>query len=131
MVDAETRRLVRQRAENRCEYCHLPEVLGDVTFHVEHIVARQHQGGDKLSNLALACDRCNLTKGPNLSTKVEGETVELFHPRQHQWNDHFAFSGPEIVGVTPIGQATVRLLKMNAPRRVAIRRRMLERGETP
>ena len=90
MVDAETRRLVRQRAENRCEYCHLPEVLGDVTFHVEHVVARQHQ-----------------------------------------WNDHFAFSGPEIVGLTPIGRATVQLLKMNAPRRVAIRRRMMARGETP
>ena len=57
MVDAESRRLVRQRAENRCEYCRLPEELGDVTFHVEHIVARQHQGGDELSNLALACDR--------------------------------------------------------------------------
>lgn len=48
MLDAETRRLVRQRAEHRCEYCHLPEVLGDVTFHVEHIVARQHQGGDEV-----------------------------------------------------------------------------------
>ena len=86
MVDAETRRLVRQRAENRCEYCQLPEEFGDVTFHVEHIVARQHKGGDELSNLALACDRCNLTKGPNLSTKVGGETVELFHPRRHEWN---------------------------------------------
>jgi len=130
MVDAESRHLVRQRAGARCEYCRLPEALGEVTFHVEHIVARQHQGGDELSNLALACDRCNFFKGPNLSTKVEGETVELYHPRQHEWNDHFAYAGPEIVGLTPTGQATVRLLKMNALRRVAIRRRMLARGET-
>lgn len=72
----------------------------------------------------------NLTKGPNLSTKVKGKTIELFHPRRHEWNDHFAFSGPEIVGVTPTGQATVQLLNMNAPRRIAIRRRMLTRGET-
>lgn len=43
MVDAESLRLVRLRAENRCEYCRLPEELGDVPFHVEHIVARQHQ----------------------------------------------------------------------------------------
>lgn len=130
MVDAESRHLVRQRARSRCEYCRLPEHVGELTFHVEHIIARQHQGGDELSNLALACDRCNLTKGPNLSTKVEGETVALFHPRQHKWNDHFAFVGPEIVGLTPTGQATVQLLKMNAPRRVAIRRRILARGET-
>lgn len=130
MVDAGTRRLVRQRAGNCCEYCRLPEELGDVTFHVEHIVARQHGGTDELSNLALACDRCNLTKGPNLSTKVGGQTVELFHPRQHEWQVHFKFSGPEIVGQTPTGRASVILLKMNAPRRVAIRRRILERGET-
>jgi hypothetical protein len=130
MVDAEARHFVRQRAEHRCEYCRLPEDLGEVTFHVEHIVARQHQGGDELSNLALACDRCNLYKGPNLSTKVEGETVELFHPRQHKWSDHFAFVGPEIAGLTPTGQATAQLLKMNSPRRVAIRRRMLAPGET-
>jgi hypothetical protein len=130
MVDAEARRLVRQRAENRCEYCRLPEELGEVTFHVEHIVARQHRGSDELSNLALACDRCNLSKGPNLSTKVEGETIELFHPRQHQWQDHFTFSGPEIIGLTPTGKATVLLLKMNAPRRVAIRRQILARGES-
>ncbi len=104
MVDAESRRLVRQRADKRCEYCRLPEELGEVTFHVEHIehiVARQHGGGDELSNLALACDRCNLSKGSNLSAKVEGQTVELFHPRQHEWQSHFAFSGPEIVGLTP------------------------------
>lgn len=130
MVDAESRHLVRQRAEERCEYCRLPEALGEVTFHIEHIIARQHQGGDELSNLALACDRCNLFKDPNLSTKVEGQTVELFHPRHHEWNDHFAYVGPEIIGRTPIGQATVQLLKMNAPRRVAIRRRMMARGET-
>lgn len=130
MVDGGTRRLVRQRAANRCEYCRLPEELGEVTFHVEHIVARQHGGSDELCNLALACDRCNLAKGPNLSTKVRDQTVELFHPRQHEWQDHFAFSGPEIVGQTPTGRATVFLLKMNAPRRVAIRRRILERGET-
>ncbi len=130
MIDAESRRHVRQRADHRCEYCRLPEELGDVTFHIEHIVARQHHGGDELSNLALACDRCNLFKGPNLSTKVEGETVELFHPRQHEWHDHFAFSGPEIVGLTPTGRATVQLLKMNTPRRIAIRRRILAHGET-
>ena len=130
MVDAESRHLVRQRAAERCEYCRLPEALGEVTFHVEHIIARQHQGGDELSNLALACDRCNLFKGPNLSTKIGGKTVDLFHPRQHEWNDHFAHVGPEVAGRTPTGQATIQLLKMNAPRRVAIRRRMLARGET-
>jgi len=64
------------RAGNRCEYCRLPEELSDVPFHVEHIVARQHQGGDELSNLALACDRCNLYKGPNLASREGGQSVD-------------------------------------------------------
>ncbi len=50
---------VRQRANGRCEYCMLPEEASEVAFHVEHIRAKQHGGSDDLSNLALACDRCN------------------------------------------------------------------------
>lgn len=130
MVNKETREAVRQRADNRCEYCHLPEHLSNLSFHVEHIVAKQHQGSDHLDNLALACDRCNLNKGPNLTTKFAGETIELFHPRQDDWIDHFEFSGPEIVGITAVGKATIELLKMNAPRRVALRRQILSQGKT-
>jgi hypothetical protein len=130
MVDAESRRLVRLRANDCCEYCRLPEELSDVPFHIEHIVARQHQGGDELTNLALACDRCNLTKGPNLSPRVDNETINLFHPRHDRWHDHFAFNGPAIVGITPNGRATVQLLQMNAPRRIAIRQRLLDRGKS-
>ena len=44
-MDAAVRELVRKRADHRCEYCRLPQRAVDVTFHVEHIVARQH-GGD-------------------------------------------------------------------------------------
>ena len=67
-MDASTRQLVRQRAGSRCEYCRLPENAVDVPFHVEHIIARRHGGSDDPSNLCLACDRCNLHKGPNLNS---------------------------------------------------------------
>jgi hypothetical protein len=129
MIDANLRRLIRERAEHRCEYCRLPEEAGDVAFHVEHIVARQHHGTDDLSNLALACDRCNLCKGPNLSTNLDGETIELFHPRRDVWTEHFRAVGAEIVGLTRTGQATVQLLKMNALRRIALRQRWLNQIE--
>jgi hypothetical protein len=59
MRDA-TRQLVRRRAGDRCEYCHLPqEATPFITFHVEHIIARQHTGEeqDDPSGLAYACDR--------------------------------------------------------------------------
>jgi 5-methylcytosine-specific restriction endonuclease McrA len=132
MIDANTRQLVRRRAGERCEYCRLPEDVSDVPFHVEHIVAKQHIADDDPANLALACDRCNVHKGPNLSSidPQTGTLVALFHPRHERWAEHFAFRGPAVVGLTPTGRATVRLLQMNAPRRVQVRRELLRQGET-
>ena len=61
MIDAAVRRRVRERAGERCEYCRLrAEQDRFHPFHIEHIVARQHRGGDDLENLALACHQCNL-----------------------------------------------------------------------
>ena len=130
-MDAGVRNLVRKRAGNRCEYCQLPQDAYDLMFHVEHIVARQHQHDDAPSNLALACDRCNLHKGTNLQTidPETGERVDLFNPRAHSWGDHFSFVGAEIVGLTPTGRATARLLGMNAERRLLLRKRLFSAEE--
>jgi len=46
------RGLVRQRAGERCEYCHVPDDGHKLPFHVEHIEARVHGPNDDLSNLA-------------------------------------------------------------------------------
>ena len=98
-----------------------------IPFHVEPIVSKQHGGTDDPSGLALACDRCNRCnayKGPNL-TSIDPNTravVALFSPRRDVWTDHFVVRTGEILGLTPAGRATVRLLNMNAPRRVELRR---------
>ena len=116
--------LVRRRAGNACEYCRIPQDATPlISFHIEHIVSRQHGGSDEPGTVALACDRCNAYKGPNL-TSLDPDTnaiVPLFNPRQDIWGDHFAVRGGIIRGVTPKGRATVRLLNMNAPRRVELR----------
>ncbi|MGA7410614.1 MAG: HNH endonuclease [Bryobacteraceae bacterium] len=65
-MDAATRALVRERADNRCEYCLLRQEYCEFTHHIEHIISKQHGGRDAVDNLALACHRCNLKKGPNL-----------------------------------------------------------------
>lgn len=118
---------VRSRAHGRCEYCLLPETAVNVPFHIEHIRARQHGGSDEPSNLALACDRCNLAKGPNLTgvDPESGEVVALFHPRREAWSDHFRLDGSQVVGLTPGGRASVQLLQMNTPRRVRMRRKLM------
>src|SRR6266705_696826 len=62
------------------EFCHLglchrmpQEATPLIPFHVEHIVSRQHGGTDDPNGLALACDRCNAYKGPNL-TSIDPDT---------------------------------------------------------
>jgi hypothetical protein len=127
-MDSTVRQLVRRRAGQRCEYCRLPQAAVPwASFHIEHIVARQHGGTDDPSNLALACDRCNLHTGPNLSgiDPDTGDAVPLFHPRRDSWDDNFRWNGTEIVGITASGRATVRLLNMNAKRRLQLRKELL------
>jgi len=131
-MDTATRQFVRSRAAERCEYCHLPQAGAPfLTFHVEHIHAQQHVEDDALDNLAMACPDCNRYKGPNLTT-LDPDTrsiVRLFHPRIDKWDEHFEFQGPVIVGRTPVGKATVRLLQMNADERVEMRAELIASGE--
>lgn len=134
-MDAATRILVRDRAGNRCEYCHIPQSALETTLQVDHVIAQQHQTvvTNDSSSLAMACDRCNLHKGTNL-TSVDPYTQEivlLFHPRQDQWDEHFALIGPEIHGLTPSGRATVRLLQMNSEHRLELRHWLLQSGSFP
>jgi 5-methylcytosine-specific restriction endonuclease McrA len=100
-MDAATRAAVWHRADSRCEYCRLHQADDPLfTFHIEHIIARQHGGTDDPDNLALSCHACNLFKGPNLSgiDPLTGRLVALFHPRRHRWARHFRWDGPRVVG---------------------------------
>jgi 5-methylcytosine-specific restriction endonuclease McrA len=132
-MDTATRRLVRERAGERCEYCRLPQKHSELLHHIEHAIARQHGGLDEASNLALACHRCNLHKGPNLTgiDPVTGEVAPLFNPRHDRWEDHFAFRGAHIDGLSTSGRATVRVLSLNDVRRLELRRELLALNELP
>jgi 5-methylcytosine-specific restriction endonuclease McrA len=90
-MDAQLRRLIRDRAGNRCEYCLIPQSAVKMPLQAEHVIALQHQGASLEENLALACDRCNLYKGTNLSAidPKDGTIVGLFNPRKDRWKDSF------------------------------------------
>lgn len=131
MINAALRRLVRQRAESCCEYCRLvQEHVQFALFHIDHIIPQQHGGNDDPANLAFACYHCNLHKGPNLTgiDPQDGAIVPLFHPRHEQWMAHFALHEITVIGVTPTGRATVRVLNMNAPERQQLRAELRARG---
>lgn len=116
MIVAATRRFVRDRAGNRCEYCRSRQDDEPfVAYQIEHVIAVQHGGNDDDSNLALACSHCNLHKGPNLAgiDPNSGTIIRLFHPRQDVWAEPFQRDGTYLSGRTAIGRATVRVLAMN------------------
>ena len=122
------RESIRQRAGQRCEYCHMPESAAPAaSFHLEHAIAKQHGGGDTLANFCWSCHRCNLSKGPNLSGRdpLTGKIVRLFHPRRQSWKRHFEWSGAWLVGRTACGRATIVVLAINHPQRVLLRQEMM------
>lgn len=130
-MDQATRNLVRQRAGNLCEYCRLEQSAQPwAMFHIEHILPRQHGGSDEIDNLCLACNHCNLHKGPNLASidPMSSQLTRLFHPREDRWNDHFTLVEHRILGMSAVGRATVATLSMNATDRVQLRIELSSEG---
>src|SRR5258708_3075621 len=122
-MTAGLRRLARERAGDRCEYCGLHQRACILSFHVEHIVPRQHGETTSEENLALACPHCNLHKGPNL-TGLDPDTSKvtpLFHPRRDLWRQHFNLEGERIEGLTGTGRTTVWMLNMNSDNQLRLR----------
>jgi hypothetical protein len=127
-MNARQRSGVRQRAGERCEYCHIPDQRSELPFHVEHIVANVHQRNDSLDNLAWACPRCNAHKGTNLTAldPSTGQRADVFSPRTDDWDEHFQLDEYVIVGLSAVGRATASLLRMNAPLEIENRREMMQ-----
>ena len=130
-MDTATRDLVRRRAAERCEYCGLRKEHSELKHHIEHVIAKQHGGSDDAENLALACHRCNLRKGPNLTgiDPQTGQVSRLFHPRRDRWPDHFIFESALITGLTSVGRASVHVLDLNDARRLELRTEVTRRGQ--
>ena len=132
-MDAETRRHIRHRANNCCEYCRMRQEFDEIAFQIEHVLAKKHHGPDARENLALACFPCNNHMGPNLSglDPHTGQLTCLFNPRVDKWEEHFQWKGPLVTGRTPIGRTTVDVLAMNLTYRVELRMALMEEGVFP
>jgi len=132
-MDEFTIRAVRRRAGNRCEYCRMPQAFYPAPYEIDHVIARQQEGATALGNLALACLHCNSHKGPNIAgiDPVTRRLTRLFDPRRHKWERHFRWEQDRLVGRTPIGRTTIRVLAMNGPYLVRLRRELMEEGLFP
>lgn len=125
------RHRVLNRAGGRCEYCHASFAHELLSAEVDRIIAEQHLGRATLKNLAAACAHGNGRKGPCIASMdwTTKAITRLFHPRSDVWDNHFRWHGPRLVGLTPVGRATVLCLRMNASSRVASRSTLMEEGE--
>ena len=126
---------VSHRAAHRCEYCHAPEAIFNLSFEVEHNIPVSREGVDAETNLALACRSCNLHKADHINAvdELTQSLVRLFNPRLDSWNDHFGAVGEtgELEGFTAIGRATVERLRMNSPPQRAARLQWIRAGLFP
>lgn len=111
----------------------MPHELDYLPFQIDHITARKHGGIGSEDNLALACFYCNTNKGPNIAgiDPASGEVVRLFHPRKDVWAEHFFWEGPTLKSHTPIGRATIGVLRINDPDYVAVRASLIAEGAFP
>ena len=131
----QTKREVFEKASGICEYCRSRKDYSPDPFAVEHILPRVRGGTDAPSNLALSCHGCNGHK--HTKTKavdaITHESVLLFHPRRQQWHEHFEWNGDFalVLGLTPVGRATIDALQMNRPGVVNLRRLLHAAGLHP
>jgi hypothetical protein len=91
--------LIWRRAGGRCEYCRVPQDHDRLPFEIDHIIAENHGGSSKHTNLCLCCFACNRHKGPNVAG-IDPKTKKitpLFNPRRHKWSRHFRWDGALLV----------------------------------
>jgi len=118
-VDEASRRLVIERAGRRCECCLVHGDSACFPHHLDHIISRKHRGSSGIGNLAYACVLCNRYKGSDIaSVDRAGQPIRFFDPRRDIWDEHFKLNGPVIQPMTPVGEVTARVLRLNASERV-------------
>lgn len=132
-MDAALRKAVWDRARGVCEYCHMSQQLDRVPFEIEHVIPQKHEGPTSIDNLALACFFCNRYKGPNLAgiDPESDQVVALFTPRRENWSEHFSWDGATLRGLTPQARATIGVLRINDPARIALRAALISNSDFP
>ncbi|MDQ5767185.1 HNH endonuclease [Thiothrix subterranea] len=124
-----------ERAGRRCEYCQSQMEYSGQSFEFDHIAPISRAGETSLENLALACGGCNRHKSNKVqgTDPATGDMIELFNPRQQQWETHFGWTDDytQMIGLTAIGRATVAALKLNRMGLVNMRRVLCMAGKHP
>lgn len=134
-ISAELRKRASEQAHFRGGYCLMQARIVGTPMEIDHLIPESLSGQSVEDNLWLACSLCNDIKGNRIAAldPITGDIVRLFDPRHQNWNEHFRWSheNERIVGVTPIGRATVAALQLNRASLVRSRQLWTEVGWHP
>ena len=126
-LSAALRRQLVEADDHRCAYCQTTEAKTGQPMVVDHILPAGQGGQTTFHHRCFACRRCNEYTGPTtgIPDPLPGESVPIFHPRQHAWTDHCAWdaAGIRLLGPTVIGRATIIALNMHNEVSIDARRR--------
>ena len=134
-IPANIRRQVDECAKGVCEYCKCLRKYTPESHEYEHIIPSIQGGKSVFLNIAKACRGCNNIKSISIAG-LDPETnqiVRLFNPRKDNWKDHFKWSADflKMIGLTPIGRATIIRLKTNRQELMNLRKVTLNKGHPP
>ena len=129
------RKRLKDRAQYLCEYCLSPESFCPTYYEGDHITPVSAGGDNAFENFANACGGCNNNKS-NATHAIDpsiGQSVPLYNPRIHVWEDHFCWNDTYTLmeGISPIGRATIPKLKLNREEVVNLRTLLVSAGLHP
>jgi len=131
-IGAETRRFAIERANAICEYCLIAEEDSYYRHQIEHIISLKHGGSSGPENLALSCAFCNRNKGSDIaSLGPDSQLVRFYNPRTDKWLEHFRLDDVIFTPLSRIGEATIRILRINDDEHVLERETLAQRGRYP
>jgi hypothetical protein len=119
--------LVAARAAHCCEYCKIHENDSFLGFQVDHIISLKHGGDTEKDNLAWSCFSCNNNKGSDIGTVIlpNKKLIRLYNPRTDVWEERFETIECIFYPRSEIGEATIKLLKLNDVERIMERQSLL------
>lgn len=114
------RQAVAKRADCQSEYCHIHRDDAFYSFQIDHTISLKHGGETFLDNLAFSCLPCNLNKSSDVGTISPPRQIfiRLFNPRMDPWDKCFSVGSGKIYPETSIGEATIKVLKLNESERI-------------
>ena len=129
------RKRIKERAMYLCEYCLSPERFCTAYYDGDHVTPYSMGGKEEFENLANACGGCNNNKSNVMQAidPLSGQIVPLYNPRTDIWADHFCWNDTYLLmrGISPIGRATIKKLKLNREEVVNLRTVLLAVGLHP